>query len=177
MQTKYAHPINQHTWPHPAAGAQKHMKNLARIATPVMAIVLMAGCKSATEVQVSELQGTWLASQARYSGLEDPKNNNFDLIEEGFTVVFASDGSGDFAVRLDDPDGGSEVITGTMAIDGTNVVITGNIDRTGEVFVEGDQMAFSIDGGLEVDFNGNGEEIPARLLLVLDRESLTVPSL
>jgi len=152
------------------------MKKIVRIATPVLAIALMAGCKSATDVQVNDLQGTWLASQARYSGIENPKNNNFDLIEEGFTVVFASDGSGDFVIRLDDPEGESEFIAGTLEIDGTNVVVDDGA-RTGEVFLEGDQMAFSIDGGLEVDFNGNGEEIPARLLLVLDRESLTVPSL
>jgi hypothetical protein len=150
------------------------MKKLIRVATPViapvMAIALMAGCNSATEVFVEDLEGTWLASQARYSGLEDAKNNNFDLIENGFTAVFISDGSGDFVIRLDDPDGESEFVTGTLVIDGTNLLVTtqdGGGD--GEVFLEGEQVAFSLTGGIEFDFNGDGRETDARLLLVMDR--------
>jgi len=145
------------------------MKKLARIATPMLTVAVMAGCKSATDVQVNELQGTWIASQARYSGLEDAKNNNLDLIEEGFSVVFVSDAAGAFVITLTDPQSVDETISGQLEIDGTNLVVTGGIDRTGEVFLEGEQVAFSITGGLEVDF-GNGQEIPARLLLVMDRQ-------
>ena len=146
------------------------MKKLVLIAAPVMAIALMAGCKSPSEVFVEDLEGTWLASQARYSGLEDAKNNNYDLIENGFTAVFISDGSGDFAIRLDDPEGESEFVIGTLEIDGTNVLVTttdGGGD--GEIFLEGEQVAFSLTGGIEFDFNGDGRETEAMLLLVMDR--------
>ena len=147
------------------------MKMLVRIATPFLALALMAGCKSATEVFVEDLEGIWLASQARYSGVEDAKNNNYDLIENGFTVVFVSDGSGDYAIQLTDPEGLSEFLTGTLTIDGTNIVIDPDDGTTGdgEVFLEGEQVAFSLTGGIEFDFNGDGRETDARLLLVMDR--------
>ena len=145
------------------------MKQL-RIATPVVAIVLMAGCNSPTDVTAGDLRGTWLASQARYSGLEDQKNDNYDLIDNGYTVVFFSDGEGSFTIELTDPDGVSQFITGTMVFDGTAVDVTsGGSTQAGEVFLEDEQVAFSMTSGIEFDFNGNGTETPARLLLVMNR--------
>jgi hypothetical protein len=147
------------------------MKKLTRIVTPVMAVLLMAACNSPTDVTAGDLEGTWIASQARYSGLEDQKNNNFDLIENGYTVVFTSDGTGDFAIELTDPDGVSSFITGTLDFSGTAVTVTREgITQAGEVFLEDDQVAFSLTSGIEFDF-GNGQETPARLLLVMNRES------
>jgi hypothetical protein len=139
-----------------------------------LAAVLVAamGCQSTTDVQVTDLQGTWVASEVRIVDLELPKENNFDLVELGYSAVFVSPGTGEFTIRLEPPEGESEYIVGTMEIDGTDVVVT--TDETvgsGEVFFEDDQAALSITAGLTYDFGGKGEEKPAKLLLVMDRQS------
>ena len=137
------------------------------------AIGFSAGCESSTEVQVEDLEGTWLASQVRIVDIELPKESNFDLIELGYQAIFVSTATGSFTIRLDDPEGESEFITGTLSIDGTDVVVeTENGTSSGEVFLQDEQAALSITAGLTFDFKGNGEEKPAKLLLVMDRQSL-----
>jgi hypothetical protein len=124
-------------------------------------------------LQVMDLLGTWLASQVRIVDLEIPKENNFDLIERGYSAIFVSDGLGEFVIRLDDPEGGSQFITGTLEIDGTDVVVrTPDSTGSGEVFLQDEQAALSLTAGLTFDFKGDGEERPAKLLLVMDRQSL-----
>lgn len=132
-----------------------------------------AGCQSATEVEVTDLQGTWLASEARVEDLEALKASNLDLVELGYSVTFASPGDGQFTIRLDPPEGDPEYITGTLEIDGTNTTVTTTETVTsGEVFYQDDQAALSLTAGLTYDFSGNGNEVPAKLLIVMDRVSL-----
>ena len=148
------------------------MTKLLSSAALVAALALGAGCESATEVLVEDLQGTWVASQVRIVDLEFPKEGNFDLIELGYTAIFVSDGSGNFVIRLDDPEGESEFITGSLEIDGTDVVAkTADATGSGEVFLQDEQAALSLTAGLTFDFKGDGKEKPAKLLLVMDRES------
>ena len=140
-------------------------------------VALGAGCASPTDVEVSDLQGRWLASEARFVDLEIPKENNTDIIQLGYTVVFVSDGSGDFVLRLDDPEDETRFIRGTMAIDGTDVVVeTDDATGSGEVFLQDEQVALSLTAGLTFDFKGDGTERPAKLTLVMDRQS-TEPGL
>lgn len=141
-------------------------------AATMIALMALAGCQTPTDVELSDLEGTWLASEVRILEIAQPKQNNFDLIELGYTAVFVSDGSGAFEIRLDDPEDETEFISGTMAIDGTDVVVdTGNTTGTGEVFLEDEQAALSLTGGITFDFKGDGTEVPAKLLLVMDRLS------
>lgn len=141
-------------------------------AATMIALMGLAGCQTPTDVELSDLEGTWLASEVRILEIAQPKQNNFDLIELGYTAVFVSDGSGAFEIRLDDPEDETEFISGTMAIDGTDVVVdTGNTTGTGEVFLEDEQAALSLTGGITFDFKGDGTEVPAKLLLVMDRLS------
>ena len=148
------------------------MTRLLSSAALVAALILGAGCESATDVLVEDLQGTWVASQVRVVDIELPKENNFDLIERGYAAIFVSDGSGDFVIRLDDPEGESEFITGSMEIDGTDIVIeTADATGSGDVFLQDEQAALNLTGGLTFDFKGDGIEKPAKLLLVMDRES------
>jgi hypothetical protein len=135
-------------------------------------LALLAGCESSTDVQEADLVGTWLASEARIVDIEIPKENNFDLIELGYTAVFSSDASGAFVILLEDPEGAIESVQGTLEIDGTNVVVeTDDSTTEGEVFLEDDQVALNITAGFTFDFKGDGTEKPAKLLLVMDRES------
>jgi hypothetical protein len=130
----------------------------------------LAACQTPTEVELSDLEGTWLASEVRILEIAAPKENNFDLIDLGYTAVFVSDGAGAFDIFLESPDEEMEHIMGTLAIDGTDVAVTtDNGTGTGEVFIEDEQAALSLTGGVTFDFKGDGTEVPAKLLLVMDR--------
>jgi hypothetical protein len=145
------------------------MKKLSLVVT-IGILGLAAACQSATEVQPADLEGTWIASEARIVDIELPKESNFDLIELGYTAFFDSDGTGAFELRLISPEDEGQLVTGTLAIDGTDVVVTtDSTTSAGEVFVEDDQAALSITAGLTFDFKGDGTEKPAKLLLVMDR--------
>jgi len=149
------------------------MKRLLVSLALLAVIGFTSGCESSTDVQVEDLEGTWIASQVRIVDIELPKESNFDLIELGYQAIFVSTATGSFTIRLDDPEGESEFITGTLVTDGTDVVVeTENGTSSGEVFLEDEQAALSITAGLTFDFNENGEEKPAKLLLVMDRQSL-----
>jgi hypothetical protein len=59
-----------------------------------------------------------------------------------------------------------------MVIDGTRTTVTTTENVTsGEVFYQDDQAALSMTGGLTYDFSGNGQPVPAKLLIVMDRVS------
>ena len=144
------------------------MRMLAAAMT--VALIGLAACQTPTDVEVADLEGTWLASEVRIVDIEIPKENNFDLIDLGYTAVFVSDGTGAFQIRLESPEDETEFITGTLVIDGTDVVVqTDDATGTGEVFLEDEQAALSLTGGLTFDFKGDGTEKPAKLLLVMDR--------
>lgn len=137
----------------------------------IVAIIgLTSGCRSATEVETTDLQGAWVGTEVRIVEIAQPKENNFDLIELGYSAGFVSDGTGAFVIRLVSPEDDDQVITGTLAIDGTDVAVTtADGTGTGEVFVQDEQAALSLTGGLTFDFKGDGSEEPAKLLLVMER--------
>lgn len=145
------------------------MKKLA-VGMIVAIMGFTSGCRSATEVETTDLQGAWVGTEVRIVEIAAPKENNFDLIGLGYTAGFVSDGTGAFVIRLVSPEDDDRVITGTMEIDGTKVAMTtADGTGTGEVFVEDDQAALSLTGGLTFDFKGDGTEVPAKLLMVMDR--------
>lgn len=137
----------------------------------IVAIIgLTSGCRSATEVETTDLQGAWVGTEVRIIEIAQPKENNFDLIQLGYSAGFVSDGTGAFVIRLVSPEDEDQVINGRMDIDGTKVVVTtDDATGTGEVFVQDEQAALSLTGGLTFDFKGDGSEEPAKLLMVMDR--------
>lgn len=140
------------------------------------AVLLTAlGCQPATDVEIDQIQGTWVATEARLEDLEGYKLGNVDLIAEGWNVAFSSPGNGEFTLVLDSPDDpGVQGITGVMEINGTRATFTTETNVTnGDIFFDTDdhQLALSITGGLTYDFSGNGNEKPAKLLVVMDQVS------
>jgi hypothetical protein len=139
--------------------------------------VLLAslGCQPATDVEIDDLDGTWVATEARIEDLEGYKLGNVDLIAAGWNVAFSSPGNGEFTLVLDPPDAPDvQGITGVMEISGTRATFTTDAGvSTGDVFYDRDdhQLALSITGGLTYDFSGNGTEKPAKLLVVMDQVS------
>ena len=138
----------------------------------VFPVVLALACEPVNSVEVQELEGTWVASEARLVEIAAPKKNNVDIIELGYEATFEADAAGSFVLVLVAPDGLTDVRSGTMMVDGKNLTLT--TDRAtgyGEVFLEGEQVAFRMTAGYTYDFSGHGNEVPVRLLLVMDRVS------
>ena len=136
----------------------------------VLPVVLLLACEPVNSIEVHELEGTWIASQARVVNIEFPKRNNVDIIEQGYEATFEADAQGSFLLTVDAPDGSSEETVGTMVVNGKSIAITTeNGTGAGEVFKEDEQVAFRLEAGLTYDFDGFGEEVPVRLLLVMDR--------
>ena len=143
---------------------------MKKLFAAMIVLVGSAACQTPTDVELSDLEGSWIASEVRILEIAQPKENNFDLIQLGYTAGFVSDGTGAFVLRLLSPEDDDRIITGTMDIDGTKVVVTtADATGTGEVFLEDEQAALSLTGGLTFDFKGDGTEVPSKLLLVMDR--------
>ena len=143
---------------------------MKKLFAAMIVLVGSAACQTPTDVELSDLEGSWIASEVRILEIAQPKENNFDLIQLGYTAGFVSDGTGAFVLRLLSPEDDDRIITGTMDIDGTKVVVTtADATGTGEVFLEDEQAALSLTGGLTFDFKGDGSEEPAKLLMVMDR--------
>ncbi|MDH3734678.1 MAG: hypothetical protein OEU54_14205 [Gemmatimonadota bacterium] len=131
---------------------------------------LVAGCRSLADVQVTDLEGQWIASQARFVEIAAPKRNNEDLIQLGWDVEMDIDGAGNFVLSLFIPDDDDDIVLGSLTVtDGRQLgLLTENGEGEGEVFLEDDQVAFRLTAGLEFNF-GDGRVVPSRLILVLDR--------
>ena len=152
-----------------------YRKNVLRIGVVLLAVWLAGGCRAITEVQPEELEGTWIASQARFLDPLASKQHNVDLIEEGWEVVFQSPGDGTFRLIVQEPDLPPDVTPGTLVISGPLIALmTENGEGAGEIFLEDDQVAFRLSIGLEFVYNPGEDPVPSTLLLVMDRISLTV---
>ena len=138
--------------------------------TAIVAIGLVAGCRSLQEVQPAELEGEWTASQARYVEIAAPKRNNVDILDLGWEIEMTLDDSGNFVITAFPPEDPPGLILGSLEISGTKLRVTTTTGSgDGEVFQEGDQVAFRLTGGLTWDFGDGRGDIPSRLLLVLER--------
>jgi len=147
--------------------------NRTLIARVVVAAAATAfsGCVQLNSVEVQELEGLWVADQARYVEIAAPKRNNVDILDLGFEVTMNIDAAGNFTILVTEPPDIDDLIVGNLTVDGSAlVVVTENGEGDGEVFLEDDQIAFRLTGGIEFDF-GDDRVVPARLLLVLDRVS------
>jgi hypothetical protein len=136
----------------------------------MLPVVFLMACEPVNSIEVQELEGTWIASQARVVNIEFPKRNNVDIIEQGYEATFEADAEGAFLLVVEAPDGTSEERVGTMVVNGKSIAITTDTGSgAGEVFKQEEQVAFRLDVGLSYDFDGFGKEVPVRLLLVMDR--------
>lgn len=142
--------------------------NTIRIQIAALAIAgLTLGCRSLQSVEPYELEGSWVASQARFVEIAAPKRNNVDILDLGYQVGMVFDDAGNFVLIITGPGGEAAGASGKIAIDGTDITfVTGTGE--GELFVESDQMAIRLTAGLTFNF-GDGRDVPARLLLVMDR--------
>ena len=139
------------------------------LAFAATAATALMGCVELNSVEVHELEGLWVADQARYVEIAAPKRNNVDILDLGFEVTMDIDALGNFTILVIDPEEGPDITIGALTVDGSElVVVTEDGEGDGEVFLEDDQVAFRLTGGIEFDF-GDDRVVDARLLLVMDR--------
>jgi len=154
------------------------MKRELRLALSGFAALSVAvtglGCESITNsVETAELAGLWIGSEVRFA---DPANlnNTVDAIALGYTLTLEVNSSGSYTRVITPPGAPPDSVSGTLTVeDGKDITMTnasGNV-ATGEVFLEGDQVALLFDesGGLTVDIDGKGPR-PVTLLAVMDRQ-------
>ena len=149
----------------------RRLQRTAAVAAALLAAASSHGCIASTDVgDVAELAGFWVASHAIYSALADP-TQRFDLIDEGFGVTMDIEPGGAWVLTMTL---GDLVATssGTMAVEGKLLSIVDETGtNTGRAYLEGEQVAIQIRGGLQQwDFDGDGEAEPAKLNLVMDRQ-------
>lgn len=116
------------------------------IAAGVAVLAVAPGCLVVNDVQVSDLVGDWIATQARLANPSD-LNETVDITELGWevTLQIASDGS--YTTSLFEPSEPPFVRTGTLTVEnGKDLIVERDGFRgTGEVFLEDDQVAFRFD--------------------------------
>ena len=141
----------------------------AEIATRISVVTFLgAACVTATDVQISQLAGSWNVPEAVFVDDVDATRTQ-DVVEEGEVVTMEIDQAGDFTLTRDN-NGDIETITGTLAVNGNDLDVTiGPRTVPGEVFLEENRAVLRILGGVTFDFDDNGNAVPARLFLVLDR--------
>jgi hypothetical protein len=150
---------------------------IARRLAPAAALAGLlfgGGCSVVTDVELADLVGNWTASEAT---LADPANLNqrIDVAALGWVVTLEIESDGAYTFVINRPGEEPDVRPGTLAVEnGKDLLLTNfqGIAGEGEVFLEGDQVAFMFDefAGLTADIYGNGEPIPVTLLLVMDRQ-------
>ena len=148
------------------------------IAATAVALAGLTACKSITNsVEVAEITGFWVASDALFAEVGN-LNNREDLVRLGWTVTTEIEADGSYATVLIEPVEPGLVrdsLVGVLTIENRKDVKITRGDNTvgeGEVFLEGDQVAFLFDetAGFTWDVRGNGTRVPVTLQLVMDRQ-------
>ncbi len=150
------------------------MKPLRTLIAPLLAVTFVVGCgdsigADSTPEEVAEaLAGTWNATSFVFTN-DANSSETFDLLADGgsFSVTFTTGGQFSGSSTLG---GGTETLSGTYVVQGTNLIIT----DTGET--ESETIAFTLSGNTltltqddEYDFNDDDVDVSATLVIVLQR--------
>ena len=140
-----------------------------RFISPIAVVLVSLACLNGTEVEVQQLQGTWIATHIGFvSGADDTDVG--DLFALGWRAALDIAATGEFTIALEDPDAGTMVEDGEMTTEGNNFVwVIGTDTITGEVFLQDDQVSFQMLTGQRTDFSG--DEVKDKLNFVLSRVS------
>ncbi len=150
------------------------MRLVRTLSTTVLAAALVVGCSDSTDpgnVGEDDLAGVWTATQFLLASTADP-TVTVDRISQGgtYTLTFNADGTFSEAGLFSNPTK-TESGSGTYVIEGTNLVLTEDIDP--ETFAWG----FVLSGNTltlnspdePFDFNEDGVEEAGTLEIVLTR--------
>jgi hypothetical protein len=113
----------------------------------VALLALAPGCLVVNDVEVSDLVGDWIATQARLANPDD-LNETVDITELGWEVTIQIESDGAYTTVLQEPGAAPITNTGTLTVENGKDLILARSDGfvgTGEVFLEDDQVAFRFD--------------------------------
>lgn len=150
----------------------KHLTRSVRgplgIGAVLASLALAPGCLVVNDVEVSDLVGDWIATQARLANPSD-LNETIDITELGWEVTLRIGSDGSYTTTLLEPGEPPFVRTGTLTVENGKDLIFERSDGlagSGEVFLEDDQVAFRFD-----EFpNPIEESNTVTLLLVMVRQ-------
>lgn len=164
------------------------MKTLPQILLSSLFVLLLFACSSDDEngvspegpvFSISDLQGTWNATSLvfSYSGSGPvPEPNSYDVIAEGGSATMTVQSNGRFTLTVTPAGEAPETFSGLMYFeDGEFFAIQFDDDPPDDPTYFGESLVgntFTLNGGpdtAEWDFDGDGNDEPASVLLIFER--------
>ncbi|HWP38708.1 MAG TPA: hypothetical protein VNL18_14275 [Gemmatimonadales bacterium] len=146
------------------------MKRSGWLTTGLLAGAALA-CGDTTGVSTDSLVGTWNATKFEFS---NPANSaqKADLVALGgsFTLTIAASGS--YTATFQEPGGAAETVTGTISVQGDTLTVSESGQGSPTRFrASRSGNTLTLDSSdEEFDFDDNGTEEPARLVIVLVKQ-------
>lgn len=144
--------------------------------TAASVAVVGLGCEGITNsVETAELAGFWVASELRFADAADLNKTVDGIRDRGYALTLDVSGAGSYVRVLTPPGGTPDSALGTLNVEnGKDITMTDDDGTvaTGEVFLEGDQVALLFDEsqGLMLDIDNSGKQVPVTILAVMDRQ-------
>ena len=145
----------------------KHVTSLALFA---LAAMLGCGDGDGTGPDLSDLAGTYTASEFTFILIANP-STEYDLVTDGgasFDLVIEADGN--YTMTGHFPGFPDEVDAGTIVLDGDQITLDGIDPISGTFTLNGSTLTIIIPSGAEFDFDDDGSDDPAGARLVFQRD-------
>lgn len=121
--------------------------------------------------------GTWYASQFEFKPITTEIPVSVDLVQRGVALTLEVEGDGRFLIAQGTPGGEPSIERGRLEVDRQSARITLVFDEsepvTGSYFFNHDGTILTLGlTGARFDFNEDGETVPARVQVVLEKDEL-----
>jgi len=133
----------------------------------VAGLAVAFACSDA--VAPEDIAGTWTATQFEFTSVAN-SSVTFDVIGEGGSASLTFNANGTYSITFA-LGGPPETDSGTYAIDGSRFTLdegTGD-EVSGTIDLSGDTLTLRITQGIEFDFDDDGTDEAATVVIVLTR--------
>lgn len=137
----------------------------ARVLALGTLVAAATACGDSTGITVEDLVGTWEASEILFTNAAN-SSQRVDLIDLGASLTVTVNASGTVSTLFNDGQGGTDSDAGTLGTDATTLTIG---SETYQAERSGDELTLS-DATSEYDFDEDGTDDPATLVIVLIRQ-------
>ena len=124
-----------------------------------------AGCGDSTGITAQDLEGTWNATQIVYTNSANT-SESVNIVPMGASFSMTVTSSGAVSTVFIDGQGGTSSNSGTLSSDGSTLTLAGD---TFQADRSGDQLTLT-DANSEYDFDNDGSDDPATLVIQLTRQ-------
>lgn len=130
---------------------------------------LLVGAACSDSLAPADVAGTWDATSVVFTSVADPSTNSGNVILAGASLSITLGENGSASLTIDDGSG-PDTQTGTFSIDGSDLTLTLNGDvSTGTIELNGDTLTVRINTGAQFDFDNDGTDEDATLVVILTR--------